>query len=414
MDLMTNNKPAAAHQQRLSNGLTCDLYASAADIDRSDWAAVVSPHDWSMQPEVLAVQQRTLAGQAQLWFAVVKDGSDTVQACAAFAMFVTDAVQAAPTAVRHAVRYMRAVWPGALNTGLMFCGLPIPDGGNHLRFAAAVDCAAVLETVATVMQRLAKTHGAHFLVIKEFEPEEAVLLEPLKDLGFIAGKLPPMHRLKQSFPDIAAYRAALRRHYRRQFDASSRKFLALGGTMTNLSRPEDVARTFNDALYQLYLNVLKRSEHRLETLPAEFFRELPYALPGRVVLTVASIDQTPVAFAFGIDAPQAYSILYVGVDDRLNAQADLYFNIAYQSMDAAFTRGATEIRLGARSDEFKSRLGSQPSDLCFFARGVSPISRALLAAFSKPLFPKIAPVTPHNVFKAEQPAAEPEPVKHMT
>ena len=354
-----------------------------------------------MSPEVLGVQERTLADQARFYFVLVKDSSGVTQACAVLAQFQTDTVRAAPHPVRAATRTLRSVFPDALRMGILFCGVPIPDGGHHLRFAPGANVAEVLDALHGAMSRLARENGARLLVIKEFDTAGADRLQALDRHGYIRGAIPPMHTLERSFKSFGDYRAALRATYRRQIDSSFARFDDAGMTAVTLSDPDEIASRFTPAVHQLYLNVHGRIENRLETFPQGFFIDLAQAMPGRVHLTLLEDRGTPRALAFGIDTPEGYSNLYVGVDYEMNQRADLYFNAFYRPMAAAFARGAKSIKLGATSDSFKTRLGSTVRPTWFYARAVSGIANKAFQTMSGVLFPTLEKPEPRRVFKSQ-------------
>jgi len=392
-----NGGPATA-----SDGeLTAELYGETGQIDLTAWSAVIASDDWPMSPAVIAVQERSLAGQARIWCLAIKDRTGHCQACAALALFRTDIVQASPKLFQSAVSTLRRFSPKVLRMGILFCGLPIPDGGSHLRIAQNADRSAVLKCLDQTMQELARRHRARFIVVKEFETAEMRALSGFNHLGYITGDIPPMHRLTRSFDSFDAYRDALRSSYRRQVDASLAKFAAAGLTVRHHRGSEDIARHFTDDFHQLYLNVLYRNDARLEEFPASFFRDLPRVLPDHFMLTVIEDHGRPLAFAFGLDTDGCYSNLYVGVDYSENERADLYFNAFYHPMRAAFARGVKEIKFGATSSAFKSRLGANASPTQFFARTVSPMLQPLFGAASGVLFPAVQPVMPRSVFKQE-------------
>ena len=379
--------------------LTCELFESAEQIPSDAWFAVVQPEDWPMHPDLLHLQERTLADQARFWFGIVKDQQGQPQACAAFALFSTDVIQASPHLVKAAVAPFRGIWPDTLNAKILFCGLPIPDGGNHLRIQPSAHSPDVLRCIDATMLDLARSTGALVMVVKEFTDEETIQVRGLEDLGYLRGAIPPMHHFTRPFESFEAYRDALRSNYRRQLDASIARFEALGATVSHHMEPDNIQRKFTDEVHGLYLDVLSHSAHRLETLPADFFRELPRSIPGDVVLTLVEHRGKPLAFAFGIHRYHSFSNLYVGCDYAVNAKADLYFNVFYLSMSAAFDRGASHMKLGATSDDFKARLGCSQSNTYAYARAAGHYTNKVFHTISGLLFPPVTQIAPRRVFR---------------
>ena len=80
--------------------------------------------------------------------------------------------------------------------------------------------------------------------------------------------------------------------------------------------------------------------------------------------------------------------LFVGLDYSLNAESELYFNIFFEAVGAAFERGPKHIFVGQTSDDFKhQKLSSHQVPLFVYAKGIKLIPRRLMASHFSWFFP---------------------------
>ncbi len=382
-------------------GLSWEIAEHVADVDRAAWTRVCGLDDWGMRLDALAVQQAALAGQARCRFAVIRDGDGAPVAAAALALFHADIVRGGGRLARLA-DMVRRVYPGFLKTRVLFCGLPVPCGGSHLRLARGADADAVLHLIDRHLRELAQREGARLVVVKELSAADEPIARALQCRGYLRGAVPPNYHLKRTFDDIEAYRIAIRTDYRRALDAAWKNFDALGLSISHITDPHEIARRFDDRLHRLYLQVWEHSAQRMECFPKSFFQRLPAALPGQVVLSIIEHAGEPVAFGFAVLQAGRYHALYLGYEEQLNKAGSLYFNVIYRSMNWAFRNGAKELVLGQSGDETKAKLGAEPDPLCFMVKASGPLLQRLLQRFSSQIFPTVRALPAHHVFANPQ------------
>jgi predicted N-acyltransferase len=183
---------------------------------------------------------------------------------------------------------------------------------------------------------------------------------------------------KPSFPDFSHYCAALKTRYRQQINRSTRKLKNSGVELSVLTDPEEILRVYTPQVHALYHQMVAKAELNLEVLPIDFFRELTSRLSGEVELIAFSKDSTIIAFGWCLHASSTYSMLYAGLDYRLNDQFDLYFNLMYAGLDRALRMGVAKIQIGQSASTFKARLGCYSEPLYVFAKGLGPLMSPLI------------------------------------
>lgn len=371
---------------------------SVLEVDSTEWQDFIDDQDLAMNRNMIYLQEKTLAGQAQSCVLTVHLRKKLV-ACACLALFETDILQSAPYFLQKLVKKIRKKIPHLFKKNVLFCGLPVPSGENHLRIASFADYHSILQLLIEQTEKLAKEKGAELIVFKEFPKSQLPSIDFLKTLGFYRGELAPIFCLARSFDNFGQYQSSLRSGYRRQMKFNIEKFNKSGLKVTHLLQGEIINASFTPSVYQLYLNVWDRAKEKLECFPIEFFLELPKLLPHNTVLTLISDQDKPVAFAFGLITDKAYYNIYGGLNYTYNTICDLYFNLFYQELDLAFSLKKTDIYLGQTADSFKSRLGAEPQERYFFMKPLSLLMRIVFKLFSGFIFPKIPKPDPKKVFK---------------
>ncbi|MGD0541037.1 MAG: GNAT family N-acetyltransferase, partial [Tepidisphaeraceae bacterium] len=354
--------------------LSHSIYRSVSEVPRHEWDLLTAEDaDLTMDRRLIGAYEATMAEQCRSFTIVIRDVEGKAVGLACACLFRVD-VGHFPWLDQLAARAGEA-WRNRLKMGVLFCGLPIPAGQNHLRISAGADRAAVLAELDGAMHQLAQDNGAMIVVVKEFATDECEGLQTLLNRGYLRGEIPARHMLAGEFAGFADYLAALKARYRWQANRSLKKLERAGLRVEQVRGPVDLPRVYTDEVHRLYEAVQKRSKYRLELYPAQFMRELGRRFGEDASLTCIYQGQRLVAFTIGLARNSIYHNLYSGLDYDLQADGDLYFNLFYHDLDFAWKRGAKVVHLGQTSDHFKSRLGTQSEPMYLFIRPRNRIIR---------------------------------------
>ena len=368
--LATRPTPSAAPGRR-PYATSSTVFESFASVPTA-WHELCGKDDLAMDPKVLHVFARTLADQCRSSGVIVFDAAGKAIGCAALCGFATEMVETSHPALLRWRNRIRRIWPGFGQIKVLFCGLPVPSGGSHLRVKAGVDTKIVAVEVSRVMQRVASEWGSTLMVFKELGYADTPLEKALSALEYTRGAIPPLHVLEGHFKNFDAYCAALKNRYRAQIRRSQKKLESAGFEVECGRGSAFCAAHFDEAVYALYLAVHSRARQKLECLPVAFFPALAAELgDDEALLTLIRKNGHVCAFTFSVTRGNVHYNLYSGLDYALNNAGDLYFNLFYQDLDQAFRAGATSVHLGQTSDDFKGRLGTSPEKRFFFARARS-------------------------------------------
>ncbi len=179
--------------------------------------------------------------------------------------------------------------------------------------------------------------------------------------------------LQTPFRSFEAYMASMRASYRRR----ARQALERGAGL--IVRPVPADR-FDTELWQLYKNVVSRSDYPLEVLNQSFFTgyngECHAFFEG----------ERPVAFVFFEQAGTKLNFIFGGMDYKKRDQYDLYYNMLLHLIDIAISRSCEELDFGQTAESTKMRLGCtlKRKYMCIFSGSplVNSILKTMAGAFT--------------------------------
>ncbi len=203
----------------------------------------------------------------------------------------------------------------------------------------------------------------------------------------ISGKTLPTIIFTNNFISWEDYILAMRSDYRRRVRQISYPF-------SEIHKMQAVCSNFNRSMYEQYLEVLKHSKGKLETLSFDFFQKLPsnfnltafYGADKLIGWYITSVFKDKFYFFLG------------GVDYTLNHKFNTYFNILLSVVREGIEKGSSIIDLGQTAEIPKLRLGGKLVEKRMLGYHSSPVMRKLMKA-GKSLLEYSAVFQQTNVFK---------------
>jgi predicted N-acyltransferase len=388
-----------ASMQTTAPGFLHTISESIDSVDLTTWERLCGDRDNPfMGLRFLRAVERSMAGQAKVWYVILRNDEEDPAACACLTEFTVDVAIVAGSGLKKIIGGIRRLFPRLFFFKLMMCGLPVSNGQSSLRIAPGVDRAWVLEQLDSMMREKAANSRARFLLFKEFTAAECDEMKSVIELGYTLGESLPMNVFGGKFADFEQYLAALKAHYRQDIRRSKKKLEKAGITISRIRGGPELEQMYTDQVHQLYLAVVERAESKLEILPREFFLAMASEFSDAISFTYASKDGRIVGFNWALRSGQAYRFMFCGIDYKLNEMADLYFNLMYAELDNGLRSNASEIEVGQTADLFKSRLGCFPIPLAFYVK--STIFQGLLRRTSRFLFPARPPVPAFDIYKS--------------
>lgn len=148
------------------------------------------------------------------------------------------------------------------------------------------------------------------------------------------------------------YRNSIRAPYRRRLRTIYNK-------SKNLNIDRFKCHEFSMEMHQLYLQVFKRSDAKLECLSYEFFKNLPDAFQ----LTTAKFEGKVVGWTITIKDSEVFYFFLGGVDYSENDEHNIYLRLLTDVYQQGIECGAKQIDLGQTAEVPKLRLGGKTKPL---------------------------------------------------
>lgn len=233
---------------------------------------------------------------------------------------------------------------------LMFINMRSPVKMQVVGIPATVASPGIIgdaDVVKKLLQEIFKTEKG-LIVGMNISPE--LNCEPA-----VSMRTMPTIVMNHNFADWEEWNGSLRSTYRRRMNII---FSGFHGIKTHTSN----CFCFDKKLYDLYLQIFKRSKSKLEKLSLEFFKYLPenyrlttYSLNSRVISWhITLIDEGVLYFFFG------------GTDYAYNRKYNSYFNNIAGILKEAITQQYKTIDFGQTAEIPKTRLGGKVLELNLF------------------------------------------------
>lgn len=371
-------------------GYVASVHESIRDADWDDWNRLRdAKSDPFMDPRFILAVENSMSGEARFQHVLVRDEEGNPAAAACLCLYTIDGALLAEGAARAVTAVVKRIIPPLLQIRVLLCGLPVSAGGSHLRFAPDADRGAVLRILDAILCDFARRERAQCIVFKEFEPEQCGDLEPLEPLGYRRADSLPMNCAPVEYHSFDDYLSRINSARRRTIRRSREKFAKFDLEVSHLAGGDGVERLFTDEVHALYDAVLERASVRFERLPPAFFRELARQMPENTLFTFIRQEERIVAFAATLVGDEIFEQMFVGLDYRLNAECDLYFNLFFETLGAAFARRPRRIHVGQTSDDFKhQKLCAFQVPLTIYVKGFDWLVRSLLVCGFNWFFPR--------------------------
>ncbi len=224
---------------------------------------------------------------------------------------------------------------------LKICGIPCSVSASGLLGTAEGQeaCGAAF---------MGKKSGLKLFLNLYHNPEEVQGPEELFMKGLISGPTFPSVCIDQPPPSWEAYIKALRSPYRRWLKTILEKASPLRHAEGDCSR-------FTGRHYQLYRQVLARSDGKLETLGISFFQRLP----SRFRLESLYSGDELVAWSIFLNWKDRFYFFLTGLEYKRLGEFDSYFALLASLVKRGIESGAARIELGQTTEWAKCRFGAR-------------------------------------------------------
>ena len=300
-----------------NTGILAKVFPSVSQINKDEWDSVFPPVPESYN--FFKTIEDTLSQQFRLFYILVYEGPVLQCLAPCFTMeYALDTTVSGP--LKHFLSLVRAIIPRLLTVRAVICGSPTSDGRIGIKDIGKREI--LIESVVREMRAVARKENIRMLAFKDFLGRDAHLLEPLSRLGFHKIRSFPFVKLDIRFPSFEHYLSSLSRATRRDL---KRKFKKIDGKVPIELEVRDDIDDLLDEAYALYLQTLKKSDVIFETIPKEFFREVPRNIPAYAKFFLWRLEGKLVAFVFCFVSGGILLDKYIGMDYSVAYKYHLYF-----------------------------------------------------------------------------------------
>jgi hypothetical protein len=190
----------------------------------------------------------------------------------------------------------------------------------------------------------------------------------------LAGRTLPTMLFSNTFLSYAKYLSSIRAHYRRRLLKISEAFKGVEKKQLN-------CKDFTSEMHAQYLEVLKRSKGKLETLSQDFFQQLPPIF----ILTAYTINTQLLGWKITLSFGNKYYFFLGGIDYRVRLKFNTYFNLLLDVLNEGIESNAVVIDFGQTAEVPKMRLGCTPDEKKMLAHHSNPLFRKFLKVGKKAL-----------------------------
>lgn len=197
--------------------------------------------------------------------------------------------------------------------------------------------------------------------------------------------------LENSATDLQEYEQGLRHPYRRRLHLLQKKFQHVRSETTSCDH-------FTETHYALYLQIMKKTRTKLETLSLESFK----FLPDNFLLTTFFHEDEMLCWHILCRDHETLFFYFGGMNYALRDRFDSYHNNLLGILTRAMEEGYNEVDLGQTAEIAKLRLGGKTSERKMFLYHRNKQMMRILRLFSK-LINYNNNNPEHHVFKSGQP-----------
>jgi len=163
-------------------------------------------------------------------------------------------------------------------------------------------------------------------------------------------------KVSENWKNFQDYIAALSRKYRKRAE----KIIQAGSTLVRKNLSLEEITHYQNEIENLYLQVAHNQTVRLGILNQLYFINMKKNLKDSFELIGYFDKEKLVAFSSYIYYESHVEIHYIGFSYAQNNQFQLYFNILFDGLKEALSKGFKKIELGRTAKEAKASLGASP------------------------------------------------------
>jgi hypothetical protein len=175
------------------------------------------------------------------------------------------------------------------------------------------------------------------------------------------------------------YSEALKTKYRTRYNRARKK---LNPITSRIIDSEELV-TYQQSMYELYLNISLNAPFNLFTLPETYFLDIKHIFKDDLVIKAYFLEDKMVGFSTVLVNQNHLDAHFLGYDTEINHQHQLYLNMLYDMIELGISIRSNFISMSRTAIEIKSSVGAVPQDMhCYFRYNQNLIHRSFQPIFN--------------------------------
>ncbi|MCB9278765.1 MAG: GNAT family N-acetyltransferase [Lewinellaceae bacterium] len=297
-------------------------------------------------------------------------------------------------------QWLRKQISGLFNFTMLICGTVQGTGkhGFHFRDDSAQNGQLLVEA----LEKEATLLSAGAIMIKDTGRETAAGFRNIRQSGYSTFPFQPNMVLTRAphWRQLSDYLDDLSAKYRVRYRRARKKL----GNLTRKELSYSDIRTWNDTIHGLYQEQAAKADFNLIDLHPGYWQALKAALGQRFRVWAYFSGEEMVGFYTGIYHGESMEAHFLGYDEAVNREHQLYLNMLFDLTEEAISASAQRLVFARTALEIKSSVGAKPEMLNCYVRHKNPVVNLLLPNLVHYLEPE-AEWTPRHPFSEGGPTS---------
>jgi len=359
---------------------TAQLSRRSTDIAPDIWFQAFGAHHKDF--DYYQLIEDTLSDHFEFRYLLLLDRERNPVALQPLLIANQDLATSAPRAVQSLAAKLRKRWPRFLRSRMLMAGCLVGDG--ELGVIAPKIRSEAAELLIEALSQVARHEHSPLVTVKDFPASQRKDLQPLTRAGYVRLDGFPSLELPLNFASFDEYLEAnvskvTRKNLRRKLRQADQAEPFIEREV--LSDASNVA----DEIYQLYLNVARKSTVSFEVFSRAYFLEAGLRMPGRFRYFIWRQAGRAIAFSFCTVWDGTIYDNDIGLDYAVAHDLNLYYVTFRDIIQWALAQGLKRYCTAPFNYEPKLRLGMRLVPVDIYVRHRSAIVNFALQRIA-PLF----------------------------
>lgn len=341
--------------------LKAKIYNSIYDIESTEWDSIIGD-DYLLKHSYLVHVERSLCTEYSYKYLGIYIDDEIVLATPLFTIDLDLGVMLEKGIVKSFIHKIRKIFKKAFYIKALVVGSPPSIGNFGVAIKKEKVTVEVMRYFLKNVKKIMKSQKRDMVLLKEipekFYEEYKYLMETEQ---FNIGWDMPNNYINVAWMSDEEYLKTLRKKYRQSIKTSHKK-LFKDDIKVNVEKRTDVC--IGNTEYEMFLNVLYKSEYIFEVLSYEYFREFVTVKELNSCIIAIKKGRKIIGYFLVCDTKKnEISALFAGLDYKWNHEYDVYFNLFHQVILYAISSGKKRISFGQNTYEVKQRMGCKIEEL---------------------------------------------------